>query len=475
MALGDKLRDAIDKIKTSTVIDKDTVKEITKDIQRALIMSDVDIKLVLKLSKEIEKEALLEKIPGNLSRREHIFKTTYDKLVEIIGGEKAKFEIDRENKPYKILLVGLFGSGKTTATAKLAKYISKQKLKVGMIAADVERPAAYEQLKQLAAQIDMEVFGMPGEKHAATVVKNGIDHFKGKDVIIVDSAGRSALDEELKKEIEEINDELKPDNTFLVLSADIGQIAGKQAVAFHETVGVNSVIITKMDGSAKGGGALTACHVTNTPVYFIGVGEKVDDLEEFDPTRYLSRILGYGDFEGLFDKIKQMDIQFDDAKLLEKGEFNLRLFKNQLQETRKLGPLNKVVEMLGMGKSVPMKEFDMGDDKIKTYVVMMDSMTKHELDDPEILNKSRLKRVAKGSGKTLEDTREMMKQYKRMSKLVKSMRSGFTGKAAKNLFKTMAKDQKIPKAQVNQMMRQKGFGKNMGKNMEDMMKKLGKM
>ncbi len=417
MSLGEKLRNAMEKIRNSSSLDKDTVKEVTKEIQRALISSDVQIELVLKLTKQIEEEAFKD-LPSGINRREFITKNTYDILAKALGGEKTKLI-----EPKRILMVGLFGAGKTTTTGKLAKYYSKRGKKVGLICADVFRPAAFEQLKQLSEKIDVEFFGIQNEKNAAKVVKKGIEKFKNYDLIIVDSAGRSALDEELIKEIKEVNSELKPDLTLLVLGADIGQIAGKQAKAFHESVGVTGVIITKMDGSAKGGGTLIACSLTKAPVYFIGTGEKMNDLEEFDSVRYLSRIMGYGDLQGLLEKVKEAseDEEIDLEELMKK-EFNLDVFYKQLKAARKMGPLNKVMDMMGMGKQIPKEQMELGEGKLDGFKVIMDSMTKKEKLEPELLNHSRIIRIAKGSGKKEEDVRELIKHYKKMKKMFKQMR-----------------------------------------------------
>ncbi|MBU2476169.1 signal recognition particle protein Srp19, partial [Candidatus Micrarchaeota archaeon] len=234
---------------------------------------------------------------------------------------------------------------------------------------------------------------------------------------------RSALDQELVKEIKEVNSALKPDLTLLVLGADIGQIAGKQAKAFHESVGVNGVIITKMDGSAKGGGTLIACSITNAPVYFIGTGEKMQDLEEFDSTRYLSRIMGYGDLQGLLEKVKEAteDEEVDLEELMKK-EFNLDIFYKQLKAARKMGPLNKVMDMMGMGQQIPKEQMELGEEKLDAFKVIMDSMTQKEKLEPELLNHSRIQRIAKGAGKKEEDVRELIKHYKQMKKVFKQMK-----------------------------------------------------
>ncbi len=420
MVLGEKLRNAMESLRKATVFDKSAIKEATKELQRALISADVEIKLVLELTKDIEEGAMKEKLPKGLTRREHVLKVTYDKLVELIGGTGKQ----APEKPKKILLVGLFGAGKTTTVAKLAKHYGKRGQKVGVIAADTYRPAAVEQLEQLCEKANIPFFGIKGEKNAAKVIKEAKKKMKGFDLLITDSAGRSAFDSDLVKEIKEINDCLKPDEKWLVLAADVGQLAKKQAQAFHDAVGVNGVIITRIDGSAKGGGALAACAVSKAPVYFLGIGEKIDDLQAFDPQRYLSRIMGYGDLQALLEKAKEVqeDEEISPEELM-KGEFNLDTFYKQLKATKKMGSLSKVAEMLGLKMQMPQEMLDMTEGKLDGFKVMMDSMTKEEKLNPDVLNKSRILRIAKGAGKKEADVRELIKSYKQMSTVFKRFRN----------------------------------------------------
>lgn len=419
MALGEKLRSALDSLRKVTVFDKPAIKASVKELQRALISADVEVKLVLALSRKIEEEALKERLPKGLTRREHVIKVMYDSLAELLGGEQKK----APEKPKKILLVGLFGSGKTTTVAKLAKFYGKRGLKVGVIAADTYRPAAVEQLEQLCEKVKVKCFSKKGEKKAEKVVKEALKQAKGFDLIIADSAGRSGLDKGLVKEIKEIESSFKADERWLVLGADVGQLAKKQAEAFHEAVGVNGVIITRIDGSAKGGGALAACAVSRAPVYFLGTGEKPEDLQAFDAQRYLGRIMGYGDLESLLEKAKEVseEEELSPEELL-KGEFNLDVFYKQLKATRKMGPLNKVAEMLGMKMQLPKEMLDMTEEKLLGFGVIMDSMTVQEKKNPEVLNRSRIQRIAKGAGKTEAEVRELIKSYKQMASVFKKFR-----------------------------------------------------
>jgi len=419
MALGEKLRQAMESLRKATVFDKGTIKTALKEMQKALISADVEVKLVLELTRRIEDEAVREKLPENLTRREHVIKVAYDLLVELLGGTEKK----APERPKRILLVGLFGSGKTTTTAKLAKHYMKRGMKVGVIAADTYRPAAVEQLEQLCGKAGILFFGDKREKKAEKVVEKALKEMKGFDLLITDSAGRSAFDKELVKEIKAINSSFKPEEKWLVLGADVGQLARKQATAFHDAVGVNGVVITRIDGSAKGGGALAACAESRANVYFLGTGEKLDDLQAFDAQRYLSRIMGYGDLQALLEKAKEVGEEEElSLEELLKGEFNLDVFYKQLKATRKMGPISKVAEMLGMKMQIPKEMLDLTEEKLDGFKVIMDSMTREEKMNPDVLNRSRIERVAKGSGKKEADVRELIKSYRQMASVFKKFR-----------------------------------------------------
>lgn len=410
----------MDKLRFTSALDQEAVKEAVKEIQRALISGDVEVKLVLELSKKIENQAFGE-LPKGITRREFIIKLCYDSLAELLGGNEAKVP----EKPKKILLLGLFGQGKTTHAAKLAKYYTKRGLKLGVICADSFRPAAFEQLKQLCEKVDCEFYGNSKEKNAARIVQEGMRKFEKKELVIVDSAGRSALDEELVEEIKEIQNVLKAEELWLVIGADMGQLASKQARAFHEAVGVNGIIISRMDGSAKGGGSLAACNATKAPVYFLGVGEKVDDLEAFDAQRFLSRIMGFGDLQALLEKAKEAQEEIGgelSAEEMLKGEFTLKTFYEQLRAARKIGPLGKIAEMMGMSAQLPKDMLEQGEGKLDNFKVIMDSMTKTELNQPEVLSSNRIKRIALGSGKSETDVRELLRQYKQMKQMFKEFK-----------------------------------------------------
>jgi signal recognition particle subunit SRP54 len=428
MGLGDALRKAMDKIQGAGAVDKEVVKEAIKEMQRALIAANVDITTVFSLSKKIEERAFQEPSKG-MTQREHIVKVTYDALTEMLGGKNAPLE------PKRILLCGLFGAGKTTAAGKLSHYYKKRGKKVGVIAADTFRPAAYEQLQTNSKIAGAEFFGIKEEKNPSKIVKKGIEELtkKGCDLIICDSAGRSGLDDELVKEIQEIDGAFKAEEKWLVIGADIGNLAKKQAQAFHKAVGVNGVIITRMDGSSKGGGALVACNETGASVYFISTGEKVNDFEAFDANRYLSRIMGYGDLQGLLEKAKEAEMENLDADAIMRGEINFKVFYQQLAATKKMGPLNKVADMLGLGMKLPKDMLESGQEKMDDFKVIIDSMTEQERLDPELMSRTRVERIAKGSGKNVEDVRELLKQFKQMKKMFKK----FKGMASEGAMKRM--------------------------------------
>lgn len=427
MGLGEKLRDALDKIKNSMHVDKELIKEVIKEIQRALITSDVNIQLVLNISKEIEENAFKE-IPSGITRKEHIVRLCYETLLKYIGGD---VKTPLPENPESILLCGLFGSGKTTTAAKLSKFYKKRGFKVGVICADTFRPAAYEQLKQLAEMVGVDFYGNQNEKSAKKVTKEGLDFHKknGCNLIIVDSAGRSALDDELVTEIKEIDSVLNPKLSLLVISADIGQAVKDQATAFNNAIGVNGVVITKLDGSAKGGGALTACYITKSPIYFIGTGEKADDFELFDANRYLSRILGFGDLESLMEKIAEATTEEEIAKMKDinpedimKGNVTFGVFKQQLEFSKKLGPFSKVMGFLGIGNKISNEQKELGEKKMAKYRAILSSMTKEELNNgPDFLTHSRMTRIAKGSGTKIEDIKELSSHIKKMKKMFKGM------------------------------------------------------
>jgi signal recognition particle subunit SRP54 len=415
-----RLKDVLDNFVKRGPADKEQIEALVKEIQRVLIQSDVDVKLVFELSKRIKERALKEELPAGITRKEHVIKVVYEELVNVLGAKKADIKLDKQ----KILLLGLYGSGKTTTAIKLAYFFKKRGLKVCVVGCDVHRAAAFEQLKQLGEKYGIEVFGNADEKNSAKILEKALPGLKNFDVIIVDSAGRSALDEELMQEIKSVVDILKPDEKWLVLSADIGQAAGTQAKAFSEAVGITGVIVTKMDSSAKGGGAISACYASGAGVKFIGTGEKADDLEVYDPVRFVSRILGMGDLETLLEKVREAFREEDAKKILE-GEFTLVDFYNQIENVKKMGSLSKILEMLPLpGIKIPKEMIEVQEEKFQKWKYIIDSMTIEERNNPDIINRSRIERIAKGSGTKPEEVKELLKAYRQMKTMIKKFRKG---------------------------------------------------
>src|SRR2546425_814137 len=342
--LGDSLRAALRKIAGASYVDESLIKEIVRDIQRALIQADVSVQLALAITKQLQRRALEEKPPAGMSPREHVVRIIYEELVKILGATR-----DVPIQKQRILLVGLYGQGKTTTAGKLAKYFQKKGLSVGLVAADVHRPAAYDQLKQLSEQINAAFYGDPGAKDAVKIAKAGVKALEGIDVIIVDSSGRHALEPDLIKEIESVGKAVQADERLLVLDATVGQQAGPQAKAFHEAVAITGVIVTKLDGTAKGGGALSAVAEVKAPIVFIGVGEKIEDLEKFEPPRFISRLLGMGDLETLLERAQEaIDAQKAEAltKKIMAGEVTPPAMYEKKKMVEGMGPLPEVAPVV---------------------------------------------------------------------------------------------------------------------------------
>ncbi len=419
--LGKSIRNTLKKIAKASSVDEKLIKEVVRDLQRALLMADVNVKLALKLTKEVERRALNEEPPPGKSAREHVIRIIYEELVKILG-EPREITL----KKHVILMVGLYGQGKTTTAGKLANYFKKRGLSVGLVAGDVHRPAAYDQLKQIADKVGVPVYGKPGEKKAPKIVREGLEQFKNTDVIIIDTSGRHSLENELIDEIKRVAKVAGADEVFLVLDATVGQQAGPQAKAFHDAVGITGVILTKLDGSAKGGGALSAVAETGAPIVFIGTGEHIEDLEKFDPARFISRLLGMGDIQSLLETASEvMDEEKAEelAKRMMSGKFNLIDMYNQMEAMTKMGPLKKVFAMLGFVDRLSDEEMEELQRKLRDFRIIMDSMTREELENPKIIKSSRIKRIARGSGKKPEDVRALLKHYNQSKKAIK----GFSG------------------------------------------------
>ena len=418
MDLGSGIRKALARITGASVVDEAAVKELVKDLQRVLITNDVNVKLVFQLTKTIEEKALKEKLLPGLSLREHVVRVVHDELQKVLGG---KFE-PRLGKQ-KILLLGLFGSGKTTSAAKLAKFYQSKGLKVALIAADVHRPAAFDQLQQLSEQVKSGFYGIRGEKNAVKIAEQSLKELEGKyDVLILDSAGRSAFDGELAEELKAVAKAFKPDEKFLVVSADLGQVAGKQAQEFHSTVGVTGVIVTKMDGSGKGGGALSSLAVTGAKVAFIGTGEKTTDLKPFDSTRFVAELVGFPDLASLLEKMNEASDEEAVQKAIAEGKLDFESFLAQMRAMRKMGPMKQIMQMLGV-YDLPEEMVVQSEEKMKAFEAAVLSMTPAERKNPDLMkSKARQARVAKGAGLKEDDVRELIKNFEKSVKLMKQFK-----------------------------------------------------
>ncbi len=438
--LGNALKRTTDKIANAVFLDKDLVEGVVKDLQRALIEADVNVALVREISEKIKKGAYDERLKG-VEKKEHIIKLLHDELLKIIGKRK-EIHLGKHNV---FMFVGLYGAGKTTTIGKVASYYSKRGNKVCAVGLDVHRPAAPEQLRQVCSSIGVECFIDKEEKNALKIWKKFKKETEDYKIVLVDTAGRDALDEELIKEIRDVSKAVNADEVFLVMQADIGQSAKKQALAFKESAGVSGIIITKMDSTAKAGGALTACSEAEVGITFIGVGEKSSDLESFDPEGFLGRMLGMGDLKGLMEKIegamseKERERQ---QKKLEEGKFTLRDLQTQLESMESIGSFDKIMGMIpGMGKikeKVGEEALESQQNKVKRWKHAINSMTPYEIENPEILEKqtSRIQRISHGSGVPTSEIRMLLKQYKMLKELAKSQSSLEDGKLDQ---KTMVK------------------------------------
>jgi len=322
-------------------------------------------------------------------------------------------------------MVGIQGSGKTTTIGKLARYYQKRGIKTGVVCADNFRPGAYSQLKQLAERSNVPFWGDEDEKDATKLAKKGVKEMqkKGIELILLDTSGRHREETGLIKEMRDISKGVKPQEIVLVIDGTLGQQAGVQAAAFKKATNIGSIIVTKLDGSAKGGGALSAVAATQAPIKFIGLGEGMDAIETFNPTKFAGRLLGMSDIRGLIDKVReaQIEVEEDQAKRIMKGKFTLKDMMAQMKQLKKMGPIGKVMEMLGLQYKLPEGMAEIQEENMKRWEVMMNSMTKDELEEPKLIKSARIKRIAKGSGTSQKDVRDLLKQHDQMKKMMKQM------------------------------------------------------
>jgi len=422
--LKNGLRAALKKIVNSSGIDEALIKELSTDIQRALLQSDVNVKLVFEITKNLQERSLKETPPPGLSRKDHIVKILYDELSRLLGVEGEQFSF-KPRKMNKVLMLGIQGSGKTTITAKLSKYLTKQGYQVGVIGADTYRPGALTQLKTMCEKANIEVYGEESNKNSPEIVKNGLKFFEGSnlDIILIDTAGRHKEEKNLLEEMKKINAVASPDLAILVIDGTIGQQCYNQAEAFHKIVPVGGIVITKLDSSAKGGGALAAAAATGAQIMYIGTGERIDDLERFSSTRFVGRLLGMGDIQALLEMAKRLESEGVEERLkrISHGKMNMEDFYFQIEQATKAGGLRSILDnMPGFSGMIKEDQLDQQEERMQRWRYIIQSMTKQEKADPDLLNASRVKRIARGSGLSEHEVKELLKAYKNSKEMMKA-------------------------------------------------------
>ena len=425
--LSDRLQDVVHKIKGYGKITEENISEMMREIRLSLLEADVNYKVVKEFTNNVKEKALGEEVNKSLSPGEVFVKIVKDELTELLGGENTPLNVG--GNPATLMLVGLQGSGKTTTIGKLANYLRKNnKKKPLLVACDVYRPAAIDQLKQIGKELNIEVYS-EGKGNPVKISKNGIKYAKdnGYDYVLIDTAGRLQIDESLMDELDNIQKEVNPDETILVIDSMMGQDAINVINGFNDKIKLSGVILTKLDGDTRGGVALSVKHLTNLPIKFIGVSEKMDGLTPFYPERMASRILGMGDILSI---VEQVQSEIDEkeaektAKKMMKGNFDLEDFLNQLNQIKKLGPLENLLKLLPGAKKMGLNNVNIDPKIMKRTEAIVLSMTPEERRDPSILKASRKKRIADGSGTTVTDVNKLLNQFEEMKKMMKMMGNG---------------------------------------------------
>lgn len=425
--LSDRLQDVVHKIKGYGKITEENISEMMREIRLSLLEADVNYKVVKEFTNNVKEKALGEEVNKSLNPGELFVKIVKDELTELLGGENTPLNIS--GNPATLMLVGLQGSGKTTTIGKLANYLRKNnKKKPLLVACDVYRPAAIEQLKQIGKELNIEVYS-EGKGNPVEISNNAIKYAKdnGYDYVLIDTAGRLQIDESLMDELINIQKEVNPDETILVIDSMMGQDAINVINGFNDKIKLSGVILTKLDGDTRGGVALSVKHLTNLPIKFIGVSEKMDGLTPFYPERMASRILGMGDILSI---VEQVQSEIDEkeaektAKKMMKGNFDLEDFLNQLNQIKKLGPLENLLKLLPGAKKMGLNNVNIDPKIMKRTEAIVLSMTLEERRDPSILKASRKKRIADGSGTTVTDVNKLLNQFEEMKKMMKMMGNG---------------------------------------------------
>src|SRR5437660_3914888 len=421
-SLSDRFEGIFKRLRGRGRLGEREVEEVLREIRLALLEADVNFRVVKDIVARIKEECVGADLSASLSPAQQVIKIVHDELINTLGGETLKITY-ASRPPTTVLLAGLQGSGKTTTSAKLARWFKQQGRNPMLVGADLQRPAAVEQLRVLGAQIDVPVFSEPSDPVA--VAANGLEEAQqlGRDVLICDTAGRLHVDADLMDEVRRVSEAIQPDYTFLVVDAMTGQDAVTVAESFHATLEIDGVILTKLDGDARGGAALSVKEVVGRPIAFASIGEKLVDFEPFHPDRMASRILGMGDVLTLIEKAEEAFDQEEAAiaaEKLQKGEFTLEDFLEQMQQVKKMGPLQNLIGMLpGVPKELKKAEID--DSEIARVEAIIRSMTPAERDDPSMINGSRRLRIANGSGMTTTDVNQLLKQFKEVQKMMKGL------------------------------------------------------
>lgn len=437
--LAERLQGTIQKIKGKGKISEADVKEMMREVRFALIEADVNLKVVKDFVKRVSERAVGQEVMTSLTPGQQVIKIVKDELTELMGGEQSSIQFAKK-PPTVIMMVGLQGAGKTTTSGKLANLLRKKyNRKPLLVAADVYRPAAIQQLETLGKQLSLPVFSMGTDVSPVEIVRQALEKSREdhNDVVIVDTAGRLHIDEELMQELKDIRELKQPDEIFLVVDAMTGQDAVNVAQSFNEALGITGVVLTKLDGDTRGGAALSIRSVTEKPVKFVGMGEKMDALETFHPDRMASRILGMGDVMTL---IEQAQATVDESKAKELEEkfrtqsFTLDDFVEQLQQVKKMGPLDEILKMLpGANKIKGLENAKVDEKQMGRVEAIIYSMTTQEKATPEIINSSRKKRIAKGSGTSIQEVNRLLKQFDEMKKMMKQMSGMTAGKKKKRM------------------------------------------
>lgn len=426
-SLTEKIENAVNKLKGNGVITEDNITDAMRDVRLALLEADVNYKVVKEFTNKVKEKALGEEVKKSLKPGEVFLKILKDELLTLLG--EGKTELDLSNNPSVIMLVGLQGSGKTTTIGKLANLLRKKKSKKPLlIACDVYRPAAIDQLKQLGRELNIEVYD-EGQGNAVKIAQNGISYAKenGYDLVLIDTAGRLHVDEKLMNELKDINETVNPNEILLVIDAMIGQDAINVINGFNDALPLTGTILTKMDGDTKGGVALSARHLTGVPIKFIGVSEKLDGIDEFNPDRMVSRILGNGDIMSIIEKAESVIDEKEElstVKKIQAGKMDLEDFLSQLKQIKRLGPLENLLKLLPGARKMGLNNISIDQKQFSKIEAIIQSMTPKERRNPSIIKASRKQRIAKGSASTVQDVNKLLNQFEQMQKMMKMMKNG---------------------------------------------------